>query len=276
MACRALRLFDTPNATLTLPLPNDVHALPVSNGAAFGSTGVKRVLDLEGCRAQVPRGPPRYAVPLGHDRERPKVSQHLSQVPPKIVVHDLYSRSRVLRLTHTVTVAATRTLARARRRMCAARRLGATLPQSGMASRQREPPSVLRGHSTPYFLWAEDGESLHALGLPSLVRPTADRLTPHIMLGTRTGGLAMEPFSPVIEVHGEQITIEAGYLAAKLGLSVDLLRAEMRRGIVYGVVERGIGEDAGRLRLTFRYRARTWTAVVEPDGTLHEAARPRR
>jgi Family of unknown function (DUF6522) len=61
----------------------------------------------------------------------------------------------------------------------------------------------------------------------------------------------------VIEVEGEDATIEAGHLAAKLGLSVDRLRAEMRRGIVYGVVERGVGEDEGRLRLTFRYRARS-------------------
>jgi len=76
---------------------------------------------------------------------------------------------------------------------------------------------------------------------------------------------------PVIEVHGEEATIEAGHLAAKLGLSLDRLRAEMRRGIVYGVVERGVGEDAGRLRLTFRYRARSWTVVVEADGTLSEA-----
>jgi hypothetical protein len=45
----------------------------------------------------------------------------------------------------------------------------------------------------------------------------------------------------------------------------------MRRGIVYGVVEQGVGEDAGRLRLTFRYRARSWTVVVEADGTLSEA-----
>ena len=50
---------------------------------------------------------------------------------------------------------------------------------------------------------------------------------------------------PVIEVEGEEATVEAGHLAAKLGLSVDRLRAEMRRGIVYGVVERGVGEDAG-------------------------------
>ena len=70
---------------------------------------------------------------------------------------------------------------------------------------------------------------------------------------------------------GEEAIIEAAHLAAKLGLSVDRLRAEMQRGIVYGVVERGVGEDAGRLRLTFRYRARSWTVMVEADGTLNEA-----
>ena len=75
----------------------------------------------------------------------------------------------------------------------------------------------------------------------------------------------------LIEVRGDEATIEAGHLAAKLGLSVDRLRAEMRRGIIYGVVERGVGEDAGRLRLTFRHRARSWTVVVEADGTLNEA-----
>jgi len=81
----------------------------------------------------------------------------------------------------------------------------------------------------------------------------------------------MAILSPVIEVEGEEATIEAGHLAAKLGLSLDRLRAEMRRGIVYGVVERSVGEDEGRLRLTFRHRARSWTVVVEADGTLSEA-----
>ena len=32
----------------------------------------------------------------------------------------------------------------------------------------------------------------------------------------------------------------------------------------------GINEDAGRTRLTFRYRTRAWTVVVEPDGTVIE------
>jgi hypothetical protein len=62
--------------------------------------------------------------------------------------------------------------------------------------------------------------------------------------------------SPLIEVHGDDVTVEASYLAARLGLPVERFRAEMRRGIIYSVVERGMGEDAGRLRLTFRYRAR--------------------
>jgi Family of unknown function (DUF6522) len=86
----------------------------------------------------------------------------------------------------------------------------------------------------------------------------------------------MDPSPPAIEVRGDEATIEAGFLAAKLGLPVDRLRAEMRAGVVYGVVERGSGEDAGRLRLTFRYRARSWAVVVEADGTLHEAAGPER
>lgn len=86
----------------------------------------------------------------------------------------------------------------------------------------------------------------------------------------------MATLPAAVEVHGEEATIEAGHLAAKLGLSVDRLRAEMRRGVVYGAVERGVGEDAGRLRLTFRYRALSWTVVVEADGTLNAAPALRR
>jgi hypothetical protein len=80
----------------------------------------------------------------------------------------------------------------------------------------------------------------------------------------------MNPSPPVIEIHGDDVTVEAAYLAARLGLPVDRLRTEMRRGIVYSVVERGIGEDAGRLRLIFRYRMRAWTVVVQRDGTMSE------
>ena len=84
----------------------------------------------------------------------------------------------------------------------------------------------------------------------------------------------MNPSPPVIEIHGDDVTVEASYLAARLGLPVDRLRTEMRRGIVYSVVERGMGEDSGLLRLTFRYRTRVWTVVVQLDETLSEAPRP--
>jgi hypothetical protein len=80
----------------------------------------------------------------------------------------------------------------------------------------------------------------------------------------------MNPSTPVIEVHGDDATVEAAYLAARRGLPLDRLRTEMRRGIIYSVVERGMDEDAGRLRLTFRYRTRAWTVVVQRDGTLSE------
>jgi hypothetical protein len=83
--------------------------------------------------------------------------------------------------------------------------------------------------------------------------------------------ITMNPSPPIIEIHDDDITVEASYLAARFDLSVDRLRAEMRRGIIFSVVERGMGEDAGRLRLTFRYRARAWTVVVQRDGTLSEA-----
>ena len=37
----------------------------------------------------------------------------------------------------------------------------------------------------------------------------------------------------------------------------------MKRGIVYGVVEHGEGEDVGRVRLTFRYRAISYSITLE-------------
>ncbi|MGH8606944.1 MAG: DUF6522 family protein, partial [Gammaproteobacteria bacterium] len=67
-----------------------------------------------------------------------------------------------------------------------------------------------------------------------------------------------------------EITINAELLAPKLGLSAEALKAEMRKGNVSSVAETGINEDAGRTRVTFRYRTRAWTVVVDPDGTLRD------
>ena len=81
------------------------------------------------------------------------------------------------------------------------------------------------------------------------------------------------PGSAIAIADGE-IAIDAELLAPRLGLSVDALKAEMRKGIVYSVAETGINEDVGRTRLTFRYRSRAWTVVVDPDGNLVESIAP--
>ena len=74
-----------------------------------------------------------------------------------------------------------------------------------------------------------------------------------------------------ISIADGEITIDAELLASRLGLTAASLKAEMRKGIVYSVAETGINEDVGRTRLTFRYRSRAWTVVVDPDGNLVES-----
>ena len=80
--------------------------------------------------------------------------------------------------------------------------------------------------------------------------------------------------SSAVSIGNGEITIAADLLAPKLGLSVEALNSEMRRGYVYNVTEQGIDDDAGRTRFTFGYRTRSWTVVVEPDRTLVETPSP--
>ena len=61
----------------------------------------------------------------------------------------------------------------------------------------------------------------------------------------------------------DSFIVEVEMVARKLGLTPDAFWREMKRGIVYGVVERGEADDAGRMRLTFRYRARSWSVTLE-------------
>jgi hypothetical protein len=74
----------------------------------------------------------------------------------------------------------------------------------------------------------------------------------------------MNQGSPRGITHSEDgLVVDAELVAGKLGLSPDTFWQEMKRGIVYSVVERGEGEDAGRVRLTVRYRARSWSITLE-------------
>jgi hypothetical protein len=64
--------------------------------------------------------------------------------------------------------------------------------------------------------------------------------------------------------------IDSHILSQRLGLSVDRLRAEMRRGSVVSRVEKGLGNDAGRTRLTFRYHMTVWSIILDQHGMLRE------
>ena len=73
-----------------------------------------------------------------------------------------------------------------------------------------------------------------------------------------------------IRVDDGTVTVDAEALASKLGLTVEALKENMAKGLVMSVTETGEDEDAGRTRLTFRYRARVWRVVIEADGRLFE------
>jgi hypothetical protein len=84
------------------------------------------------------------------------------------------------------------------------------------------------------------------------------------MLAFQTGGDLMNQGSPFgITRSKDGFVVDAELIAGKLGLSPDTFWREMKRGVVYSVVERGEGEDAGRVRLTVRYRAQSWSITLE-------------
>jgi hypothetical protein len=79
---------------------------------------------------------------------------------------------------------------------------------------------------------------------------------------------------------GTRVAIEAGapvltpvQMQAALGLEAEALRAELRAGRILSVVERGEGEDAGRLRATLRWRSLEVVLVIGEDGTVLDVTR---
>lgn len=81
----------------------------------------------------------------------------------------------------------------------------------------------------------------------------------------------MEPELPERIAIGRDgdVEVPAELAARLLGAPLPAFLADLRSGHVYSVVERGEGEDAGRLRLTLRRRATTRVLVVEtPSGRV--------
>lgn len=79
---------------------------------------------------------------------------------------------------------------------------------------------------------------------------------------------------------GERIPIEGGapvltaaQMARALGITEEALRAELRAGRIRSVVERGEGEDTGRLRGRLRWRSLEVVFVIGADGIVLDCAR---
>lgn len=73
--------------------------------------------------------------------------------------------------------------------------------------------------------------------------------------------------------NGDDCMVDAEILASALGLSPAVLMAELQAGLVYQVAERGIGEDCGRMRLTFRHREREVRVIVDRAGYILDGIR---
>jgi hypothetical protein len=74
------------------------------------------------------------------------------------------------------------------------------------------------------------------------------------------------------------VEIDAEFAARAFGIPVAQFVVELRRGNVYGLVEDGTGDDAGRRRLRLRYRGRELRLIMESgrvvQATLDKNAPP--
>jgi hypothetical protein len=71
------------------------------------------------------------------------------------------------------------------------------------------------------------------------------------------------------------IVVPAEEIARGLGISIEMFLAGLRAGIVYQAAEQGLGSDAGRRRLTFRFRHRQFRVIVDEEGyVVHPGHHP--
>jgi Fe-S cluster biogenesis protein NfuA len=91
----------------------------------------------------------------------------------------------------------------------------------------------------------------------------------------QTSPLLIRPVPPgMISWDDGQLLVDPDYLAPRLGLTRDGLRAGLRDGSVVGVTETGEGADAGKTRIVLRSVTRAWAAEVLPDGSAREIPPP--
>lgn len=82
------------------------------------------------------------------------------------------------------------------------------------------------------------------------------------------------PPDAILQEDG-QFLISPDYLAPRLGMDTQTLRAALQSGEVVSQSETGTEADAGKTRLIVRSSSRVWAAEVAADGSAHEIPAPR-
>lgn len=75
-----------------------------------------------------------------------------------------------------------------------------------------------------------------------------------------------------VEVTQDGFVVDAAVTAEAFSLKPQNVQALMRNGEIASISETGVGEDAGRARLTFRYHDRAVQLVVDQPGTILKRA----
>lgn len=68
--------------------------------------------------------------------------------------------------------------------------------------------------------------------------------------------------------RAQDIEVDAALVASALGLAPAEFQALMRDGRIRTLCERGIGEDAGRYRLSFYYLKRRFRLITDAQGNV--------
>jgi|GEM_PF-57522 len=104
--------------------------------------------------------------------------------------------------------------------------------------------------------------------------------TPYYGAGLRDERQLQRPllYRPVpaeaITREDDQFLVSPDYLAPRLGMDAETLRAGLRSGEVVSRSEAGTGVNAGKTRLIIRSSRRVWAGEIAADGTAHEIPAP--
>ncbi|WP_188854760.1 DUF6522 family protein [Aureimonas glaciei] len=71
-----------------------------------------------------------------------------------------------------------------------------------------------------------------------------------------------------IELEPDAFQVDAGVIAASLGIEAAAVHSLMRDGQITSTCERGVGDDDGRYRLTFFLGNRRLRLIVDEAGTI--------